>query len=155
MDKDKEKIKEVVEQNRKKEQLIGRPIVALLVLAAALLLFNQFQINAVSTMLSSSSSGKFAASGSKELSSVNIDELKSIEQKTADLFIGACVTHNEIIKSPVIKKIFPLLKLILFRENSSFSWIKKRPAGYLTLKASLIAGKLFPSFVSGFYQIML
>ncbi len=35
-----------------------------------------------------------------------IDELKSIEQDTANLFIGAGVTHNEMITSPVIKESF-------------------------------------------------
>jgi carbon-monoxide dehydrogenase medium subunit len=38
-----------------------------------------------------------------------IKELKSINENDIELYIGSCVTHNEVLKSPLIKKIFPAL----------------------------------------------
>jgi len=38
-----------------------------------------------------------------------IEELKSIHQDAANLFVGATVTHNEIVASPVMKESFPAI----------------------------------------------
>lgn len=38
-----------------------------------------------------------------------IPELKLIDENEEQIFIGAAVTHNEIINSPVINKVFPVL----------------------------------------------
>jgi CO/xanthine dehydrogenase FAD-binding subunit len=39
----------------------------------------------------------------------NLDELKLIYETEQTLIIGSCVTHNEVIKSPLIKNLFPAL----------------------------------------------
>jgi len=38
-----------------------------------------------------------------------IDELKTIDQDASNLFIGAGVTHNEIISSPLMQKLLPAI----------------------------------------------
>ena len=42
------------------------------------------------------------------VSLADIKELKSISEDAENLYIGAGVTHNEMVGSPVIKKNFPL-----------------------------------------------
>lgn len=43
------------------------------------------------------------------VSLMEIEELKTINKNGNELIIGACTTHNEVLKSSLIKKIFPAL----------------------------------------------
>ena len=43
------------------------------------------------------------------VSLAEILDLKLINEKDNSIYIGACATHNEVLKSPLIKKIFPAL----------------------------------------------
>jgi carbon-monoxide dehydrogenase medium subunit len=43
------------------------------------------------------------------VSLADIIDLKSISENNNKLYIGACTTHNEVLKSSLIKKIFPAL----------------------------------------------
>ena len=71
---------------------VSKSIIALMVVATLLVLFNQVQINSISGMMSSGlttsykSSSTSLLSGSGDLGSVNIDELQSTAQTVAAVF---------------------------------------------------------------------
>lgn len=74
---------------KKKENLFSKPIIVLMLLAFALLFFNQAQISGVAAMVGSSRVGSFSGSGSggtMDLSAVNIDEIKSTGHTLAAVF---------------------------------------------------------------------
>ena len=66
----------------KKEKLITKPIIVLMVLAVLVILFNQYQINSVSGLLGS----RGPISGEKDLLNINPAELKSTGHTIAAVF---------------------------------------------------------------------
>lgn len=78
--------------HHKKEKIVTKQIIVLMVVAALIILFNQYQISAVSGMLDggystkSSSSRTGVFSGSKDLSDINLAELKSTGHTIAAVF---------------------------------------------------------------------
>ena len=76
----------------KEEKILTIPAIALIAIVALTILFNQFQINAVSGMLTgdytlgSKSSRTSLFSGDNDLADINIDELKSTGHTVAAVF---------------------------------------------------------------------
>lgn len=66
--------------HRKKEKIITKPIIGLVIAVTLLILFNQYQISSISEMITSGigkSSGAISLSGDKDLTNINLAELKS------------------------------------------------------------------------------
>lgn len=76
-------------KQKRRKKFITKPIVALIAIAVVLVLFNQIQVNSISAMLSSglgSGSKKGVSLGNKDLSDINLDELKSTGHTIAAVF---------------------------------------------------------------------
>ncbi|RMF55127.1 hypothetical protein D6745_03085 [Candidatus Woesearchaeota archaeon] len=79
-------------KRHREENIVTKPVAALMVLAILVVLFNQVQINSISKMLEhgistkTSSSGTPLLAGEKDLSSINIDELKTTGHTVAAVF---------------------------------------------------------------------
>ena len=72
------------------EKAINKPIIALMIVAVLVILLNQFQINSVSAALNGfalkSSGSKTLLSGGKDLSQINLEEIKSTGHTLAAVF---------------------------------------------------------------------
>lgn len=87
------------------ENIITTPIIALLAVVALLVVFNQIQINGVNAIISSGVNGNGASldyvtksgasDGGKDLSNINIDELKSTGHTLAAVFPVEDITSQE------------------------------------------------------------
>ena len=90
----------------KEERIITAPIITLVILAAAIILFNQFQISSISGMLTSddtsSNSALMGRQGSKDLANINIADLKSTGHSVAALFPVEDVKTQEDAISVII-----------------------------------------------------
>ncbi|MBI2548219.1 hypothetical protein HYW21_02615 [Candidatus Woesearchaeota archaeon] len=70
-----------------KDNLLSKPILGLMVLAVVLLLVNQIQVSALSGMISGTSSHKRSgSSGSSDLATIDVNELKSTAHTVAAVF---------------------------------------------------------------------
>ena len=67
------------------EKAVTKPIIALLVISTLVILFNQYQINAISGMVATTTT-HYGSSEHKDLANINIDELKSTGHTVAAVF---------------------------------------------------------------------
>ena len=76
--------------SHKREKLITKPIIALIVIATLLILFNQLQISSISGLVTAGSgfkgSGMISLSGDKDLADINLADLKSTGHTIAAVF---------------------------------------------------------------------
>ena len=73
----------------KKEKILTKPIIGLVIAVTLLVLFNQFQISSISGMMTSGigkSSGAISLSGDKDLSNIDLTGLKSTGHTIAAVF---------------------------------------------------------------------
>jgi hypothetical protein len=92
--------KEHIGKKHKKEKLISKPIIALMVVAVLLVVFNQFQINSVSAVIGSGISGGLSSSSSSksiELANINVDELQSTAHTLQAVFQLDGLSGDEVM----------------------------------------------------------
>jgi len=92
----KEDVKEYLEKHlpRKQEKIITKPLLGLMVIGVLIILFNQFQINSLTGMVSGTGTGfgsfssvkSLFSGGDEDLKNLNVDELKSTGHTLAAVF---------------------------------------------------------------------
>ncbi len=81
------------------EKLISKPILTMMILAVALMVFNQYQVNGLSGMVGSSGSRPsfFSGGGSSDLADLNVAELESTAQTIAAIYPLEGVSGEEVM----------------------------------------------------------